>query len=120
MGLPAQLTIQFTEPQADEAFQWGGSKTEPQADGGFATLPLGLADERDDIITDSFDFVATETPDAWSGGSIETGGADGLAMEGVGVGIIAGSSTLTMEPLEEGIAAPNDQDVLTGVEDFMF
>ncbi|MEM9059030.1 MAG: hypothetical protein AAGD13_01085 [Pseudomonadota bacterium] len=71
MGLPVQLGLTSTETQAD--------------DDGFATLPLGkngLADERDDTITDSFDFASTETE------------ADALAIEDVEIGIIAGSSVL--------------------------
>ena len=97
MGLP--INFAFTEPQTDEAFQWGGSKTEP--------------------VADSFDFAETGAEsDGLQMEGVEIGIVNGLAMEGVEVGIIAGSSALAMEPLDESIAAPSDQDLLTWVDEF--
>ncbi len=125
MGLPINFAF-APEPQADEAFQWGGSKTPPSdANEGFATIPLGvdgLADERDDHpassvkepqpdegmassplgtltggeIADSFVFLPSST--AESGNSVQTDPTDGPQMEGV----------------EIGIAAPSDQDLFIG------
>lgn len=96
MGLP--INFIFSEPHVDKAFQWGGSIVEPSnVDPGFATIPLGLADERDDVakMADSFDF---------------TENADGLQMEGVEIGIIAGSSALVVE--DTGQALHSDQTLV--------